>query len=404
MQDQTLPAEPIEATAYGRAAPSYNGALAEVGAGTPGGEYLRRYWHPVAVSDELTTTPHKLKILGEDLVVFRDGNGRPGLLHPRCAHRGSSLYYGRVEAEGIRCCYHGWLFDTRGHCLDQPCEPDGGARKHQVRQPWYPVEERYGLVFAYMGPPDRKPALPRYDIFEDLPNDVILYARCDPGASGYTDSSVETDAIPYNWLQFWENNVDPYHVWVLHSTFSDFAQFAQELRERPRVEFENGGNSILYHAYRTAGARRMDRIGQCILPNINAIASVQLMEGPTETLGWTVPIDDTSFTCFHVSAQRERMGQFDAIAMTPDGKTWSQMTEAEHQCYPGDFEAQSSQGAITLHSEENLAQSDLGIVMLRRVMAQQIKAVADGKDPVGVSFTEDRALIRVAAGNFYLDQ
>jgi phenylpropionate dioxygenase-like ring-hydroxylating dioxygenase large terminal subunit len=394
----------IAQTAYGRTPPHHNGLITEVGAGTPGGEYLRRYWHPVAVSDDVTTTPRKVKILGEDLIVFRDGKGVPGLLHPRCAHRGSSLFYGRVEEQGIRCCYHGWLFDTRGHCLDQPCEPDGGARKGQVRQPWYPLEERYGLVFAYMGPPERMPLLPRYDIFEDLAPDKSFYARCDPGATGYTDSSVETESIPYNWLQYWENNVDPYHVWVLHSTFSDFAQFAEELKERPRVTFENIGNSIVYHAYRDLDGRPMDRIGQCILPNINAIASVDLAEGVTDTLGWAVPIDDTSFVSFHVSATRGRDGQFDAIAMTPDGKTWSQMSEAEHQRYPGDFEAQSSQGPITFHSEEHLVQSDLGIAMLRRLMTQQIRAVEQGGDPVGVAFADADATIAVAAGNFFLER
>lgn len=391
----------LTGVAYGRPPQAHNAYITEVGAGTPCGEYLRRYWHPVAVSDEIGTTPKKVKILGETLIVFRDGKGRAGLLHDRCAHRGSSLYYGRVEDAGIRCCYHGWLFDTHGRCLDQPCEPGRGTNKHRVRQPWYPVEERYGLVFAYLGPPERMPKLPRIDIFEDVGPGLSLYARCNPGATGYLDGDVKVDSIPYNWLQFWENNVDPYHVWVLHSTFSDVAQFAQELREEPRVTFEDIGNSVLYHAYRTIEGREMDRIGQCILPNMNAIASVSLAEGVTETVGWAVPLDDTSFLCFHVSVTTERRGQFDAVPMTPDGKTWSQMSEAEHQKYPGDFEAQSSQGPINLHSEEHLVRSDLGIGMLRRLMTQQIKLVKNGGDPVGVVFDDDRCLIKIAAGNYF---
>lgn len=391
----------LDGVAYGRQPPHHNAYITEVGAGTPCGEYLRRYWHPVAVSEAVTDTPRKVRIMGEDLVVFRDGQGRAGLLHARCAHRGTSLYYGRVETEGLRCCYHGWLFDTRGHCLDQPCEPRGGTHKHRVRQPWYPVEERYGLVFAYLGPPDRMPKLPRIDIFENLAPGQSLYARCNPGATGYTDAKVKVDAIPYNWLQFWENNVDPYHVWVLHSTFSSVAQFAAELREQPRVKFEETGNSILYHAYRDLDGRPMDRIGQCILPNMNAIAAVSLAEGVTDTIGWAVPLDDTSFLGFHVTVTNERRSQFDAVAMTPDGKTWSEMSEAEHQLYPGDFEAQSSQGPITLHSEEHLVTSDLGIGMLRRLMTRQIKAVENGGDPVGVTFNEDDAVIRVAAGNYF---
>jgi phenylpropionate dioxygenase-like ring-hydroxylating dioxygenase large terminal subunit len=282
-----------EGTGYGRKQHSHNASITEVGPGTPCGEYLRRYWQPVALSDALTTRPKKVKLLGEELILFRDGNGKPGLLHPRCAHRGSSLYYGRVDHLGIRCCYHGWMFDVEGRCLDQPCEPDGGVHKHKVRQPWYPVQERYGLVFAYLGPPHRMPKLPRFDILENLAPGQRLQAACSPGATGYTDAAVDVPAIPYNWLQFWENHVDPYHVWILHSTFSDFAQFADELKQQPRIEFENNGTSVIYHAYRHIQGRTLDRVGQCILPNVTSIASVALAEGVSDTVGWTVPLDDT---------------------------------------------------------------------------------------------------------------
>ena len=105
-------------------------------------------------------------MLGEDLILFRDKTGRPGLVQARCAHRGTTLYYGKVEERGIRCCYHGWLFDVEGRCLEQPCEPEGGRFRDRVRQPWYPVQELYGLVFAYMGPPEKKPVLPRYDAWK----------------------------------------------------------------------------------------------------------------------------------------------------------------------------------------------------------------------------------------------
>ena len=132
------------------------------------GELLRRYWHAVGLLSDADSTPRKVRILGEDLILFRDTEGRPGLLYPRCMHRGTSLYYGRVEDRGIRCCYHGWLFDVRGHCLEQPCEPNGGERRSNVRQPWYPVEERYGLLFAYLGPPERQPPLPQYAALEQL--------------------------------------------------------------------------------------------------------------------------------------------------------------------------------------------------------------------------------------------
>ena len=150
------------------------------------GEAMRRYWHPIAISSTLTSDrPHRTRLLGEDLIVFRDGNGRAGVVFERCAHRGTSLYFGRIEDDGIRCCYHGMKFDTQGHCLEQACEPERGRRRDAIRQPWYPVEERYGLVFVYMGPPERKPALPRYDFFEPLEEGDRLRDRAaDPRCRG----------------------------------------------------------------------------------------------------------------------------------------------------------------------------------------------------------------------------
>src|SRR5205085_9281314 len=132
----------------------------------------RRYWHPIASSATLTPdVPHRTRVLGEDLIVFRYRQGRPGVVAERCAHRGSSLFYGRIEDDGIRCCYHGWKFDVQGHCLEQACEPALGRRRDAARQPWYPVEERYGLAFVYMGPPELKPELPRYDVLADPAED-----------------------------------------------------------------------------------------------------------------------------------------------------------------------------------------------------------------------------------------
>src|SRR5262245_15614700 len=121
-----------DGSAYGRPKPSYDAELTEVGSGTPCGEFMRRYWQPVAVSANVSMKPQYVRILGEDLILFRDGRGRPGLLTPRCAHRGSSLFYGKVDENGIRCCYHGWQFDVEGRCLDQPCEPDNG-KTHRDR-------------------------------------------------------------------------------------------------------------------------------------------------------------------------------------------------------------------------------------------------------------------------------
>src|ERR1700710_2576963 len=161
-------------TAYAMGPSTTRTELTEVGRGTPMGELMRRYWHPIGLISHATPPPREGCVVGEGLILFRDGQRRPGLVQARCAHRGTTLYYGKVEEHGIRCCYHGWLFDVEGHCLDQPCEPEGGLHRDKARQPWYPVEERYGLIFAYMGPLDRKPPLPRYDTLENLGDDEHL--------------------------------------------------------------------------------------------------------------------------------------------------------------------------------------------------------------------------------------
>jgi len=122
-------------TAYGHVAGQADGFLTAVGPGTPCGEFMRRYWHPVALSTDATTRPMKIRILGEDLILFRNGRGEPGLLYPRCVHRGTSLYFGKCEEDGIRCCYHGWKFAVDGTCLDQPCEPPRKHYPQSMRQP-----------------------------------------------------------------------------------------------------------------------------------------------------------------------------------------------------------------------------------------------------------------------------
>jgi phenylpropionate dioxygenase-like ring-hydroxylating dioxygenase large terminal subunit len=388
--------KPLEGTAYGRGPQTHNATLTEVGPGTPGGEWLRRYWHPVAISSEVTARPKRVRILGEDLIVFRDKKGRPGLVYPRCMHRGTTLFYGKVEDEGIRCCYHGWLFAVDGTCLQQPCEPDGGRNRKVARQPWYPVQERYGLVFAYMGPPDRMPVLPRYDTLEDLAPGEFHHAL--PGNFFAYGDHVE-DPVPYNWLQIFENVVDPYHVQVLHSTFSA-VQFAEGFKVMPKVEFETVEAAVVYHAHRKFDdGREMDRVSAAMLPNIAAVPAIDLSPGRPRAVSWFVPLDDTHWQGFYVAVTAQAF-RFPGIPLG-NGKTWTQMTPEERQDFPGDFEAQSGQGPISLHSEEHLASTDRGIIMLRRLLNEQIKRVQAGGDPAGVTFDESQSLVKVLSGNFF---
>ena len=382
--------------AYGRRAQQPNKLLTEVGPGTPLGELMRRYWHPVALSSEVADLPRKVRILGEDLILFRDRKGRAGLLYPRCMHRGTSLFYGRVEDEGIRCCYHGWLFDAQGRCLDQPCEPDHGRHRDQARQPWYPVEELYGLVFAYLGPPQKKPVLPRYDVLDELRADQELL--CTLGGFAATgDSSLQI--VPNSWLHMNDNIMDPFHVHVLHSTFSG-VQFAPGFLVMPKVEFFYADHGVCYSAYRQLDdGREMKRVSSWLMPNIMSVPDIDMSEGRSTMMSWVVPSDDSSYRQAMVMKIPKRAGRFAGIQL--GGKTWGEMTEEEHQRTPGDYEAQSGQGTISLHSEEHLVTSDKGIIMQRQMLRQQCDVVASGGDPMGVTFDRGNAVVRVRSGNFY---
>ena len=387
-------------TAYGLPARHHDPALTEVGAGTPMGELLRRYWHPVGLLADAGAVPRKLKVLGEELVLFRDGLGRAGLVHPHCIHRGASLYYGKVEERGLRCCYHGWLFDVQGHCLEQPCEPNLGApSRERRRQPWYPVEERYGLLWAYLGPPERKPTLPRYEALELLAEGEFIEAD---------DSSIGgggPQVIPCNWLQHYDNLVDPFHVVILHGTFSG-TQFVPSMSLMPEVHWEEAQLGVKTISIRQLpDGHTLRRVSEAALPTLRVIPSPRVGEvggyGRVESIGWVLPMDDTSFRIYVAGRVRER-GELRRMRSRLNGKLWEELSEAEHQVFPGDFEAQVSQGAIASHEAEHLGTSDKGIVMLRRVLRRALETVASGGDPPGVSRDPQAPPVVFEAGNYLL--
>ncbi len=394
---RTIPIVPDTGTAYGRPAPSYKAALTEVGAGTPMGELLRRYWHPIGLTADAGATPRKVRVLGEDLILFRDGSGRPGLVHPHCAHRGASLYYGKVEAQGIRCCYHGWLFDAQGHCLEQPCEPEGGRARGRIRQPWYPLEERYGLVWAYLGPPERKPVLPRYEALEIMDDGEFLEA--DDNSIGGGGPKI----IPCNWLQHYENLVDPFHVVILHASFSG-TQFVEQMALMPEVTWQTVETGVQTLSLRKLpDGKTLRRISEAGLPTLRVIPNPRIGGyGRVESIGWVLPIDDHSFRIYVVGRVKQP-GDLVRMRSRLNGKLWEELTEEEHQRWPGDCEAQVSQGPIAWHSEEHLATSDKGIAMLRRLLQKQLDAVAAGHDPAGVGFDPEAPPVRFAAGNYLVD-
>jgi nitrite reductase/ring-hydroxylating ferredoxin subunit len=387
---------------HGRPAPPHDAELTHVGPGTPAGELFRRYWQPVGVAADLADAPRAVRVLGEDLVLFRDGRRRVGLLDAHCCHRGTSLYYGRVEPDGLRCCYHGWLFAADGRCLDQPCEPPESTFKDRVRQPAYPCREHHGLVFAYLGPPDLEPVFPRYDMIEEGDGAVV--------ADGTSYGLGGGEVLDCNWLQVYENVMDPFHVAVLHSSFSG-GQFSPALAARPAIAWEETPHGVRSLQDRALDdGRRYRRVTEVRVPNVRIVPSVAAGE-PGEGferarhIGWVLPIDDTHTRMYSLLRVPLRDGR---PALPPrarhGGKLWSELTEEEHRRMPGDLEAIVSQRPIAIHALEHLASSDRGVIMVRRLVRREIERVRRGEDPAGVIRDPAADLVATTAGNWVADR
>ena len=362
--------------------------LCRVGRGTPCGEYLRRFWQPVCIEAELDELPRALRILGEDLVVFRDGRGRVGLLERRCVHRGTSLEFGKVVERGIRCCYHGWHFDVDGTILDTPGEPPGSPVRDKICQGAYPVETWRGLVFAYLGPPDERPPFPVFDAFEHA------------GACG----ALRVRHSPCNWLQVNENETDPIHLSFLHTRLFG-VQFEPVYGEIPTMEWMETPAGMIYVTVRRWGEYLYLRTNDMLLPNAVRVAGIDDAEGETlfdrrgSALSWVVPVDDTH--CFSIGwsdidkefvipgrtgyAERRSARGARVVGAGDVGQTGDPPYE-ERQRAPGDWDAWVSQGPITLHSREHLASTDRGVIMYRKLLRRGIRAVREGRAPKGLHF------------------
>ena len=355
-----------------------NDLLTRVGPGTPAGAMLRRYWHPIGFAAELKKRPVRKRLLGEDLVLFRDDGGRLGLLALRCSHRGTSLEFGHIEDGGLRCCYHGWLYNVEGRVLEQPGEPTESNFKDRVRQRAYGAEELGGVVFAYLGP-EPAPLLPRYDV---LVREDGVRAR-------------QARLVHCNYFQMIENSVDQHHLKWLHRTASTPAWDEGEIDPQP---FELG---IVNTYTRRVEGKKWAHVNFFVLPTMNKTGNVE--EGhPTEhrassageVMRWRVPVDDTRSMHFTV--------EFGAVA---EGRPAPKIIEDRSEqgiveSKPGvyrwddaigwfargdqDRAAQESQGAIYDRSAEHLAATDKGVILLRRLYRESIEAVEKGRDPLGV--------------------
>jgi len=351
-----------------RERPEEDAELTHVGPGTPCGEYLRRFWQPIITSEELQDLPRRLRIMGEDLVAFRDQSGAVGLLELHCPHRGTSLEFGLVSKKGIRCCYHGWLFDVDGKILETPGEPSESTLKDRLYHGAYPVHEYCGLVFAYMGPPDQQPAFPILDTY-DLPG-YQLVAR-----PGYI--------WPCNWLQVKENSMDPAHLAFLH-TLPGSEGFTGDLAALGEWDYMETTAGMVYIDTRRQGDKVWVRVADFIPPNIHQFPPntdpLALRTGinrPTATR-WAVPIDDTH--TMQIGFNRAPEGR--EVRMGAGfGQDGNRLYE-QRQRVPGDYDAQMSiHGGIARHSLEHLASTDRGVIMLRNMLRWGIRAVQQGTDP-----------------------
>jgi nitrite reductase/ring-hydroxylating ferredoxin subunit len=379
-------------SAYGLKIPEPDPELTRVGPGTACGELMRRYWQPVCLSADLNDLPRPVKILGEDLIAFRDGRGRPGLLFFRCSHRGTSLEYGRVEERGIRCCYHGWLYDVEGNVLEMPLEPSNNPFLTQIQHPCYPVREFGGLLFAYMGPLDRMPEFPIYDVWQ-RPGGT-LKARMGPRVGG---------PVNCNWLQAEENLMDALHTFWLHTLHSG-AQFPSrayglnpdELRYE---ETDMGMRFVLTR--RLENGKWWELIWEMLMPlNVHLVYTDEPKTEPVRAVTYCVPIDDTNQ--LGASVRWLGDGEVDALSgrekLAPGGR---KNTSFEFtQRHPDDKEAVEGQGPIALHGLEHLVTSDRGVMMFRKILRTAIHAVRAGQDPKGIIRDAARAgTIATTAGS-----
>ena len=395
-----------------------NELLVRTSAGTPMGEYFRRYWLPVALSREMPgpdSPPIRVKVMGEELVAFRDTNGRVGLIEPRCAHRGSSLFFGRNEECGLRCIHHGWKYDVEGRCVEMPnVEADAGMRG-KIFIKAYPTREFGELVWAYLGPREVMPELPQ------LEHGVL------PASHRYVTKRLQQ----CNWAQSMDGAVDTAHFSFLHMPAPKFvsnsnATIAADenrirwLRNDPLPRF-----TILDHdvGFVVGGARKADgkelywRITQFMLPTHSITPSAM----PGEVYyGYTwVPVDDESCWIYIYGWHPERAlsagerakfdtggyGQFaelgpDYIPLRNRSNDYLiDREQQKHVSFTGvrgvaeqDTMAQESQGVIADRTKEHLSATDVGVVHFRRLMLKEAKALRDGREPAAAQHPQSYRL------------
>ena len=351
--------------------------LVRTSRGTPCGEYLRRYWQPVALAAEIKDVPRLIRVMGEELVIFRDGSGRYGLVHRQCPHRRASLEFAVCESRGIRCCYHGWLFDVDGRILEIPGQPDSIEEliKNKTSLGAYPVKEYKGLVFAYLGPIADIPEFPIYDTLE-LPDHSYVPYRAD---------------YRCNWIQVLDAILDPIHTSFLHSRMSR-PQFSEGMGELGELVFYRRQMGFLGSSTRRVGDNIWVRVNELIMPNFtqagaafSADGSKSIYYGRTAFSRWVVPIDDEQTTAFAWAIFGDRADPVEYN--TPEGPELIEQGEVmnrsydQRQRFPGDAEAVEGMGRIADQKREHLVPSDKGIILYRKKLRKICRDLEKGIRP-----------------------
>ena len=384
----------------------HNQLMTRSGPGQPAGELLRRYWQPVALVEELQG-PRPLRpvrLMGENFVLFRDPSGRYGMLDRDCPHRGADLAFGRLEDGGLRCSFHGWLFDAGGRCLQTPAEPEGSRLCEGIRQRAFAVVERNGVLFAYLGPGE-PPAWPHFDCFLAPPEYTFAFKGL----------------LECNWLQAFEVGIDPAHASFLHRFFEDEdpsqaygRQFrgtsadsqlpmTRVLREfdRPRIDVEATDFGLRLFALRDIGGGQTHvRVTNAVFPQ----AFVIPMSAQMTITQWHVPVDDTHcywyaiFTSFGAPVDRQamrdqrlqlytlpdyrpRLNKSNDYGFRVEEQLTQTFTGMGHDINVHDQWAVESQGPIQDRTREHLGTTDKGIIAYRRMLMKAIDGLAKGEVP-----------------------
>lgn len=345
------------------------------------GELMRRYWQPIGAAVDLESKwTQRVRLLGEDLVIFKDRQGRLGLIAEQCPHRRASFAHGIPTENGIRCPYHGWEYNAQGKCIHQPNEQDKCAFRDKVSTDAYPVQEMGGMLFAYMGP-QPQPLLPRWDGFV-AQNTIRIMGRT---------------ILPINWLQIMENSLDPVHTEWLHGHHYEFLKEQEGIKvaistRHLKIDFKEFEYGMTKHRLLEGHSEDGDdwKVGHPIVfPNMLAVGNGD-EKSRYYSFQMRVPVDDTHTMHLWFNAYvppqgvtvpkhlLEKVHTYEVPFMDDKGEYIVDNVDGQ------DMMAWISQGAIADRSLENLGSTDKGIVMYRRMLKREMQKVQAGIDPMGI--------------------